>query len=76
MDNAHGGPLAVALQDLQHIFGDRLHAFVAYGEPGETPAPSLALVSSISADDLDRVRGARLVLASRRLRHAADADAR
>jgi hypothetical protein len=54
MDNAHGGPLAVALQDLQHIFGDRLHAFVAYGEPGATPAPSLALVSTISADDLNR----------------------
>ena len=54
MDNAHGGPLAVALQDLQHIFGERLHAFVAYGEPSATPAPSLALVSSISAEDLDR----------------------
>ena len=68
MDNAHGGthpttpsprrgdpgPLAVALQDLQHIFGDRLHAVVAYGEPGATPAPSLALVSTISADDLNR----------------------
>jgi hypothetical protein len=54
MDNAHGGPLAVALQDLQHIFGERLHALVAYGEPGATPAPSLALVSAISADDLNR----------------------
>ena len=54
MDNAHDGPLAVALQDLQHIFGERLHALVAYGEPGATPAPSLALVSAISADDLNR----------------------
>ncbi len=76
MDNTHGGPLAVALHDLQHIFGERLHAFVAYGEPNATPAPSLALVSSISADDLEPVRRARLVLAPRRLRHAADADAR
>ena len=52
MDNAHGGPLAVALHDLHHIFGSRLQAFVAYGEPDATPAPSLALVQSITADDL------------------------
>jgi hypothetical protein len=56
MDNAHGdthhGPLAVALHDLQHIFGERLQAFVAYGDADASPAPSLALVRSISADDL------------------------
>lgn len=52
MDNAHGGPLAVALHDLQHIFGGRLQAFVAYGDADTTPAPSLALVQSIGADDL------------------------
>jgi hypothetical protein len=52
MDNSHGGPLAVALHDLQNIFGSRLHAFVAYGETDASPAPSLALVQSISADDL------------------------
>jgi hypothetical protein len=56
MDNAHGGsgsgPLAVALHDLQNIFGARLQALVAYGEPDAAPAPSLALVQSISADDL------------------------
>jgi hypothetical protein len=52
MDNAHGGSLAVALHDLQNIFGARLHALVAYGEPDASPAPSLALVQSISADDL------------------------
>ena len=56
MDNAHGGthtgPLAVALQDLQHIFGGRLQAFVAYGDPDASPAPSLALVRSITVDDL------------------------
>ena len=52
MDNAHGGPLAVALHDLQHIFGERLQAFAAYGEADAAPAPSLALVRSITADDL------------------------
>ncbi len=46
------GPLAVALQDLHNIFGARLLAFVAYGEAEATPATSLALVDSISADDL------------------------
>jgi hypothetical protein len=54
MATSHGGPLAVALQDLQHIFGERLHAFVAYGQPGASPAPGLAIVRSITADDLDR----------------------
>ena len=53
MATSHGGTLAVALQDLQHIFGERLHAVVAYGAPGTTPAPCLALVQSISAADLD-----------------------
>lgn len=54
MATSHGGPLAVALHDLQHIFGERLHAFVAYGQPGAAPAPSLALVRTITADDLDQ----------------------
>jgi hypothetical protein len=54
MATSHGGPLAVALHDLHNIFGERLHAFVAYGQPGATPAPGLALVRSINADDLDR----------------------
>ena len=53
MATSHGGPLAVALQDLQHIFGDRLHAVVGYGVPGAGPAPCLALVRSITAGDLD-----------------------
>jgi hypothetical protein len=52
MDNAHGGPLAVALHDLQHIFGGRLQAFVAYGDADASPVPSLALVQSIDAGDL------------------------
>src|SRR5688572_20046857 len=54
MATSHGGALAVALHDLQHIFGERLQAVVAYGQPGADPAPSLALVRAITADDLDR----------------------
>jgi hypothetical protein len=53
MATSHGGPLAVALHDLQHIFADRLQAVVAYGQPGASPAPCLALVRTISAEDLD-----------------------
>ena len=53
MATSHGGPLAVALQDLQHIFGERLHAVVAYGQPNASPAPCLAFVRTITADDLD-----------------------
>jgi len=53
MATSHGGAVAVALQDLQHIFGERLHAVVAYGVPGASPAPCLAIVQSISAADLD-----------------------
>ena len=52
MATSHGGALAVALQDLQHIFGDRLQAVVAYGQPGAEPAPSLALVRALTGDDL------------------------
>lgn len=54
MATSHGGPLAVALHDLQHIFGERLHAVAAYGQPGVNPATSLALVRTITADDLDK----------------------
>lgn len=54
MATSHGGPLAVALHDLQHVFGERLLAFAAYGQPGASPAPSLALVRTITADDLDQ----------------------
>ncbi len=54
MATSDGGPLTAALHDLQNIFSDRLLAVVAYGQPGASPAPSLALVRAISADDLDR----------------------
>ena len=53
MATSHGGALAVALHDLQHIFGERLQAVVAYGQPGADPAQCLALVRSITAADLD-----------------------
>lgn len=53
MATSHGGPIAVALQDLQHIFGERLQAVVAYGQPDSSPAPCLALVRAITAADLD-----------------------
>jgi hypothetical protein len=54
MATSHAGPLAAALHDLQNIFGERLEAFVSYGRPGANPAPSLALLRAITADDLDR----------------------
>jgi hypothetical protein len=54
MATSHGGPLAVALHDLQYIFGERLLAMAAYGQPSASPAPSLALVRAINADDLDQ----------------------
>lgn len=54
MATSHGGPVAVALHDLQHIFGERLQAVVAYGQPGASPATCLALVRAITADDLDK----------------------
>jgi hypothetical protein len=52
MHTAHGGPYAVVLQDLQHIFNARLQALIAYGDPNAPEALSLALVQSITADDL------------------------
>lgn len=52
MDSPHGGSLTATLHDLQHIFGDRLEAFLAYGHAGASPAPSVALVRTLTADDL------------------------
>lgn len=49
----HGGPLAATLHDLQHIFGGRLEAFMAYGHPHAAPVPSLALVRTLTHDDLE-----------------------
>jgi len=52
MDHPHGGALAATLRDLQQIFGERLQALVAYGPPHATPASSVALVRTLTADDL------------------------
>ncbi len=40
------------VEDLQRIFGDRLDALVAYGWRRHGPVPSLALVQSITLEDL------------------------
>jgi hypothetical protein len=52
MDSAHRGALDAVLRDLQLVFGERLTAFVSYGTGPRDVAPSLALVSSLTADDL------------------------
>lgn len=43
--------LAAVLRDLQRIFGPRLQAMVAHS-PSQRPRPSLALVQSLTLDDL------------------------
>jgi len=40
------------LEDLQHIFRDRLAAIVAYGRRDHAPVPSLVLVHSLTIEDL------------------------
>ena len=52
MDSASGDPLAGLLHDLQGTFGPRLNAFVTYGHEGTTPLPSLAIVESLTVEDL------------------------
>jgi len=53
MDTAPRGRLDGVIADLQRIFGARLEAVVAYGRSGEEGTHSLALVSSLTMDDLD-----------------------
>jgi hypothetical protein len=45
--------LRVVADDLASVFGARLHAVVAYGWSSSRPVPSLALVSSLTLDDLE-----------------------
>ncbi|MGH9383778.1 MAG: hypothetical protein ACRD2N_05780 [Vicinamibacterales bacterium] len=52
MDSAHRGALNTVLRDLQLVFGERLTAFLAYGDGRGDVAPSLALVGTLSAEDL------------------------
>lgn len=51
MAHASATPAALVLDDLRTIFGARLDAFVTYA-PDVTPAPSLALVTSLDLGDL------------------------
>lgn len=52
MRTADDGPLALLLHDLQQIFSGRLTAVVAYDRLAPGPSASLALVESLTADDL------------------------
>src|SRR5918995_647729 len=52
MHNDRSATLQPVVDDLRRVFGDRLQAVVAYGWRHHGPAPSLALVSSLSMEDL------------------------
>jgi hypothetical protein len=45
------------LEDLQHIFSERLDAIVAYGWRDRSPVPSLVLVRSLTTEDLTACAG-------------------
>ncbi len=53
MDTASRGRLDGVVADLQRIFGARLEAVVAYGRAAAEGTHSLALVSSLTMDDLN-----------------------
>jgi hypothetical protein len=53
MDTAAGGRLGSVMADLQRIFGARLEAVVGYGRTADEGTHSLALVSSLTMDDLE-----------------------
>ena len=53
MDTASHGRLDGVIADLQRIFGGRLEAVVAFGRAGAEGTHSLALVSSLTMDDLN-----------------------
>lgn len=57
MDTAARARLDPVVADLQRIFGARLEAVVAYGRHAHEPAHSLALVSSLTMDDLTAMAG-------------------
>lgn len=52
MDSAHRGALTTVLRDLQLVFGERLTAFLSYGEARRDVVSSLALVTTLTAEDL------------------------
>lgn len=56
MATSSGASAVVVLDDLKAIFGARLEAFVTYA-PAVSPAPSLALVTSLDLADLGACAG-------------------
>ncbi len=76
MATSHGGPLAVALHDLQtHLRRAASGVRRVRRSRARARRRALALVRSITADDLDECAARVAVVAPRRLRHAAAADA-
>jgi hypothetical protein len=53
MATARHAALQPVLDDLRRVFGERLEAMVAYGWRQHGPVPSLALVRSLSLEDLN-----------------------
>ena len=53
MESERAPAVKPVLDDLQRIFGDRLEALVTYGWRSTGPVPTLALVRSLSIDDLN-----------------------
>jgi hypothetical protein len=58
MDTAQYGRFDVVVTDLQRIFAGRLDAVVAYGRPSREGSHSLALVASLTMDDLNAMAAA------------------
>lgn len=52
MANARAAAMQPVIDDLRNIFNDRLDAVVSYGWRSTGPLPSLALVASLTFDDL------------------------
>jgi len=55
MDSASRPTADAPVPDLQRIFGARLEAVVAYGDNPPNPSRTLALVSSLTIDDLSAI---------------------
>jgi hypothetical protein len=53
MEMERASTVKPVLDDLQRVFGDRLEALVVYGWRSTGPVPTLALVRSLSFDDLN-----------------------
>jgi hypothetical protein len=53
MASGRSSVVASVVDDLQRIFGTRLHAVVAYGWRPNAPVPTLVLVDELTVDDLN-----------------------